>query len=433
MKNNIFVLSHYNAAKMLYWITLTFVLISIVYPIAYVMPGKIIFATPNVIAFIVAAIILCIILILILLNAIKYNGLIASSALVFAYFGYLLLTCLWAEYPESTITRLKFDLVNIFIFLLFFLFSLNNRIEQVRRIFIATIIPSLVVIVAGYLINPELRYLGFGNSINFLALSATFVTYSIFTDKSKTLTYCILLLLVYLSLIASMRKTPLFIACLGFVLVVILGWRHFKVNRQNLLLFLTVPLLFLLVLFVSKDFQELSLQTYSRVTGKDISYGDIYIVGEGVDTVRENIFDYANELIKDNWVLGIGYMNFAPHYGRQFNYYFVTPTGKEIAGMSVHNTFQALLLEGGLPLVTIMLLIFIRYFDILRQQINLSKNKKEIFFYKVLVVIMIQLMVWGVYHQLHQGVLLWMMLGLVFAEKHKKSSYNSSACWNKPG
>jgi hypothetical protein len=71
-----------------------------------------------------------------------------------------------------------------------------------------------------------------------------------------------------------------------------------------------------------------------------------------------------------------------------------------------------------------VLFLLFKYFKILIQLIASSKRNRDVVFYKMLIVVMIQLLVFGFYHQIHQAQFFWMILGYVFALKYKTPFHN---------
>jgi O-antigen ligase len=209
---------------------------------------------------------------------------------------------------------------------------------------------------------------------------------------------------------------------IGNILVLVIKTGSFKLKRKYVLALVSALVVFLLIFIASEDARNLSLVTYSRFTADTIGDGESNLLSGESDKFRGNIYNYANELIKDNWLFGIGYLNFMPLYAVEFNMPDqITPTGKIVSGTSVHNSYQAWLLEGGIPLVVIVVSILFRYFKILRQRIKLSNSERDVLLYKVLAIVMIQQLAYGLYHTVQHTQMFWMSLGFVFALKYKFS------------
>lgn len=413
--------------KVLYWITYVFLFVTafsnviLLFPLLN-LPSTETILTPNIIKFVTAYFVTYILAILILNRAIQTRYLLTSFSYIIMYFGYLLLTSLWAISQYTTLSALKYSLINIFSFVLFYLFSLNQENEKIARLFKDLAIPAIVFTIVNYIINPEAARLDFFST---LAISSIFIVYSIIISKQNKVLNYLLIFLSLSSLVLSMNRIWTFSFFVGYIILNNWASRYYKVISKNVILIICGFLFFLLAFFISKDVQELGLKVYSRFTGNDISYGDIYIYGEPKDILRENIFDYANKLIKRNWSFGIGYQNYQLEFAKIYGYYYVTPNGKEMVGATLHNVYQAWLLEGGIPLVMIVFFLLFRYFRILVQQVRFTKTKDEVLFYKLLMAIMIQMLVVGWYHQIHEMQFFWMMFGLVFGLKYRSDDQDT--------
>ena len=156
--------------------------------------------------------------------------------------------------------------------------------------------------------------------------------------------------------------------------------------------------------------------------------GDQVIEAEKPDVLRWLIYNEASSRYETNWLLGIGYMNFMPWFGDMYNYSSENLNGKMVFGMSLHNTFQAWALEGGLPCLFIVTLLIFKYFSILRRRAKYSVNDLEKSYYKLLTIIMICLLVEGLFYQIHQTPVFFIMLGIVYAldDKKRNTIYRTS-------
>ncbi len=408
-----------NSRMTLYWASFSFFFVYLFSGLTLVLfTDDILLLTPNVLNFTAAAVITIIITFQWANKWINNDGLISSLGLLVAYLLYLLVTIVWAEYPDYTLGWLRIDVLNIFSFSLFYLLSLNYKTEKIAQIHTGLIIPAAIYTIIVYFLNNESSRLG---PSSFFSAAAIFAIYAIVTSvKSKARLY-FYFAFTFLFVILSMHKTTLLSFIVGIAIMLVFS-RLYKA-LGNITRTIVIALLLMGVGFtVSEDLQRLGLVTYARITGNDVSYGKIFVSGEATDEVRAEIFRYANELIEDHYVFGIGYMNFMPYYASEHQTQdFVTASGRTLAGTSVHNMYQAWLVEGGIPLIVIMLLSVLKYFKILRQKIKLSTTDNEKLLYKTLIVAMIQLLVTGIYHQVHQTQQFWMMFGFVYALKYKKT------------
>jgi O-antigen ligase len=113
-----------------------------------------------------------------------------------------------------------------------------------------------------------------------------------------------------------------------------------------------------------------------------------------------------------------------PWFGDMYNFIDENPKGKETVGMNLHNTFQTWALEGGLPCLCIVAMLLWKYFRILRRRIIQSNNDLEKSYYKLFVIGMVCSLVVGLFHQIHQTPMLFILLGIVYALEDNNKNNN---------
>jgi hypothetical protein len=260
------------------------------------------------------------------------------------------------------------------------------------------------------MIDPEFQRLG-GHTIVFLPFIFLFCAARII--QSFSIITFILMASCLLMLVISLSRTPLLISVVGFFLIL-----STTPKRSRLKIFALIFSIFFTIALTIISFQPLKLlaaRSFSRITYQDVTVGDQVIDAEMPDIIRWTIHKDSLSLYKSNWIFGIGYMNFMPWFGDEYNYSKINTRGKEVVGMNLHNTFMTWALEGGIPCVAIIFLILWKYFRILNKRIKQSEDIYERSYYKLLAISMICIFIRGLFHQIHQDPLFYIFIGIVYA------------------
>jgi O-antigen ligase len=117
-------------------------------------------------------------------------------------------------------------------------------------------------------------------------------------------------------------------------------------------------------------------------------------------------------------------MNFEPWFGHEYNYSQKTASGKEVVGVTLHNTYQTWALEGGVPCLLISVYLLWKYFNILVTRIRRSIDNTEKSYYKLLIISMCCLLLEGLFHQIHQTPVFFILIGIVYALELKFNKKN---------
>ena len=366
----------------------------------------------------------CVVTILLLLTgALKTRGLFRSTGLIVIYFLYLLLTAMWAEYPDITIWYVATESIYIIIFALFYLLSMNFAPDRIIDFFVYMVPPAIIIYLILYIIDPGVSRLG-GYALVMLPFVLFFCTLQLVQSFSirnvAFVSSCLIMLVV------GMSRTPLLIAGLGLLLMFVMITKRQRTRYKFVAVFMIIGAVITITFFAVQPLRLNAVKTFVRITYQDMVVGDQLIQAEKLDVVRWTIYADALSLYKTNWLFGMGYMNFMPWYGAMYNFSFENARGKETVGMNLHNSFQSWALEGGLPCLGIITLLLWKYFSILRRRIRQSKNDLEKTYYKLFIIVMICLLMEGLFHQIHQTPVFYIFLGIVYALDDKYSLYQNS-------
>jgi len=350
------------------------------------------------------------------------RGLLKSTLLIAAYYLYLLITSLWAQYPATSIWHVATETIYILIFALFYFMSVKFAPASIVDFFANLLPPAAVVFVIDYAINPESSRHG-GYVLVLLPFIFLFCTFRLIQNHSlKNVAYVTASLLM---LILGVSRTPLLIAGVGLLLM-FLTMFDTRLRFKFILSFLVIGAIAISTVVIVPQLRINAAKTVSRIIYQDIAVDSRVVEAEKSDILRWLIYSEAISLYKDNSILGIGYMNVMPWVGDKYSIVSESSDGKEIVGMNLHNTYQTWLLEGGLPCVVLVLILLRRYFKTIRHMIKTSMNKYNKSYFKLLAISMICVLIEGLFHQIHQAPVFFIFIGLVYA-LHGRINYSNAS------
>ena len=367
--------------------------------------------------YIVTAVVISFTTIFLLSGVFKTRGLIQSTIFIVTYYGYLLTTSIWAEFPKITIFYVFIESIFISIFILFYILSLNYTYEDIIRFFVYLVPPAVIIFIVSFIVDPNALRLG-GNVLIILPFLSFFCVLLLIYSFS-ILNLIILVPSCLLMLMLGMSRAPILITGLGFFLMFLTITKRFKSRCKLITVFISSVLIITIAATTSQSVRLNIAKLIARTVYHDVAVDDQVVEAEKPDFVRWRIYDDARLLYKKNWLIGIGYMNFMPWFGNTYNYTSLNTRGKEIVGMNLHNIYQTWALEGGLPCLIIVILLLWNYFKILIKKIRLSEKDFEKSYYKLLLIMMICLLVEGLFHQINQAPVFFILMGIVYALKYK--------------
>jgi O-antigen ligase len=351
-------------------------------------------------------------LLLILGRVLKTRGLVKSTGFMVIYFLYLLLTATWAEYPADTVLFVAIDSINVIIFALFYILSMNFAPFRIVDFFVCVVPPAIIIYFITYIIDPEASRFG-GYVIAFLPSVLLFCTLRLI--QSVSIQNITLVLACLLMLVLGMTRTPLLVAGIGLIMMFLMVAKSWRSQHKLFGALALISIIVMITIFSIQPLRTISIRAVSRIIPQDVFVGNQLIEAEPTDIGRWKVYSDAVSLYKDNWLFGIGYMNFMPWFGAMYGYYYENIGGKETVGMNLHNVYQTWALEGGLPCLMIVAFLLWKYFNILITRIRKSRDKLEKSYYKVLIIGMICLLVSGVFQQIHQTPVFYIFMGIVYA------------------
>ncbi|WP_216184244.1 O-antigen ligase [Polynucleobacter sp. MWH-HuK1] len=155
------------------------------------------------------------------------------------------------------------------------------------------------------------------------------------------------------------------------------------------------------IFFVMALFAEKIQTTYKRLSDPQ---GD-------EDPSRTAISTLSFELLSENFPAGIGLGGFSSISQELINYRILDARGEIVYGANLHSSYMTWALEGGLPIVVIVLSLCFFTFRAIR---HLLKDEKSRVLGEVMLIWLFQGMLYGLFQQWHNSAPFWMLFGLVF-------------------
>jgi hypothetical protein len=224
--------------------------------------------------------------------------------------------------------------------------------------------------------------------------------------------------IVFVLIVASTKKA---MTAIALVSVALAYWakkrNNFVVNPNNDPINkprrATAWLQKLTMLIVGSVLALLLFQNIQATLGRFLYEGD-------GDPTRTLIALTSYKLLLQYFPRGIGWGGFSSITRDDLNYQTVDLRGEVSVGANIHNSFVTWALEGGLPIVLLMLILFIYYFRTVR---FFLKNEKSNLLGWVTLIWMLQGIFFGMFHQWHNTVLFWPLFGFTFGcyERYKRA------------
>lgn len=353
--------------------------------------------------YVATAVALAAIAILIAKRAVRIDGLIRAAAPVALYFLWLLATALWAKYPRDVFTWLAIDLIELAVFLLFFLAGRNASAGSIITGLTSTVIPSVVVAAIMHALDrggdpASVRVAPY--ALELLPMVIPFIVARSMTARVSW-PYRLAIALVFGVLVLGRSRTPFATGGLMLILSVLVLREHGRSVLRELLLAGAIVIGTIGVLLAVPATRPPAVALYSRYLRADIAFGGVQVHAQKRDGTRPLLMRLSKELLPEAMPLGIGYMNMAGHSRNA--------TGKSL---SLHNMYMTFLLEGGLPCVAIVVFLAWRHGRALRLYVGAARTAEERGYGKAIIVASLGLLPMGMFHQVQQTPALWMLLGL---------------------
>jgi hypothetical protein len=350
--------------------------------------------------YIAAVIAFAVVAALSLIGLVRIDGLAFGAAPILLYFGYLALTSLWALFPSITLTWVLIDSIEVVVFALFYLWSLNASPRHISNGLVLLAYLSLPIALVLYLIDPTEIRLG---ERGLAVLPALIPFCWMIAVRQRSLWGLGGVFVVLGMLIVSQSRAPV---GAGLIAAWLCGIAYSKNTRQwlfaTLLLFATFAVIVAVLLWNSAS-RDLVIGALSRFAVSDIDIAGITIEAEPHDEVRWLLFFVALDTIWTYQPFGMGYMNFYQWFGQEIG-----------DAQNLHMSAQTWLLEGGVLCVAIVAIMFLRFYQVLSR--TKRKGLKELKDYcTALSIAMAAILILSLFHQPHQAPMMYALLGLGYS------------------
>lgn len=335
------------------------------------------------------------------------------ALLVVLYFAAFAIVSFWEQFPGTSVEHGKFELIHIAVAFNAYLLGRALPPERILKMHVVLGIVLMLYAVAQMVFGADVSRYGYGQQL-MLCLPAALIL-----GRHNLAIVGILIMM------ASAHKTPLGSAIVAIAFT--FWWLHGaswlrnrragrvrRWKRERVLLFpIKVIAVIVVAVVVGLVFTERIALTVARFLPEDtyIDFGSFSVVGEGEDRERLYVSEASRSLLPDYFIQGMGFMNFYAWTGRDRDSSRVTRLGREETGVNLHNSYMTWALEGGLLVVSAVLLMFYRTHLRIRNLLAVPAFRQV----GILAVSWAAaLLLLGTAHQLHAIVQLWGTIGLIF-------------------
>jgi hypothetical protein len=347
------------------------------------------------------------------IGAVRIRGMLRDLWPLFLYFAYLLVASTQAEYASEARYWSFADSIGFLVACVFWVAVRNNEPAAIRAGFIYVSIIAAPVAILVYRSFPEASRLG-GYALPFYPIAVPFLWAEIIGGKRRRVALLALTIVLGM-LFVSRSRTPLVAALIVLAFCFLFIGRSVA-QRVKLGLLLAVIITSLFVALMSFSVTRITVLTFvARVTHEDIVTAEVYIPGEPYDPTRERLDSLVVAGIRDVQPFGYGYNTTGFLFERSFGYF--TP---------LHNIYQIWIFEGGVFCALIMLGVLIRHVAALRRARMRAPDQEHEILARCLMFSTLGMLLFGIFHQMHQGPLFYAVLGMALGLRQRAVSSH----WN---
>ncbi len=337
--------------------------------------------------------------------------------LLFIFFIYLLISCTWASFPETTIVAWVVDSIYLFIFIMAYIMAVNNDINRLARVFES--IPYAVIIFTSWAmynfgvvrqeVYGEATQLGSSSSTMgiYLAASLPFLIWRYHRNHSLFAAVKIVVA-IGMQFIFQSRAT-----LVASFIVFMATWYSLAPQKSRVLvslfrmtIFLSSAFVVLMIFEQGREFLQKSAERFGM--GMELSFFDAESAlsshpTERVDLDRRLMWLTTYNCFIENILLGVGYMNIGQIFLDNYGWFVVS-----------HGIISTLFGETGLIGAGIFFGILTKYFYSVSCSIAECKTREESEFPKICCCSMLCIIFVGLFHQILQDQLFYTLLAVGF-------------------
>jgi hypothetical protein len=333
-------------------------------------------------------------------GAVHVRGLVRDLWPLGLYFLYLFAASFQSEWAAEARYWSLVDSAGILVAALFWIAARNATPQEIRRGLVYVSLLGALIALIIYRAMPYLSRLG-GYALAFNPVVVPFLWADI-VNKGRHRVLAIFTLAVVLSFVLLSRsRTPLATAIIVLGLSFLWIGRGFFKKLMHASLLGIILVTSIAVLYSYRTPRIFLLTFVARVTHDDVITRDIYIPGEPKDPVRMRLDELVRDTMWPAQPFGVGYSTHQRLYERRWG-----------DPVPLHSMYQTWLVEGGIVCVLIVLPILIRQFFALRTAHRRAATDDEATMARCITLATVAVLLMGLFHQMHQGPVLYAMLGL---------------------
>lgn len=357
----------------------------------------------------VAAIAVFIAVMLVASGVLRTCGFTRAIAPVFVYFGLALASAGWAMYPDDTLRWLAIDSISIVVFALSFLTGRNTTPTQLTTAFMTLTIPSVIMAAVAQIVDPTApRSAEYAGAV--LAFLPPFLYLRALIGRRRW-PAVLAMVVAFAVLIYGRSRTPLAAAILLTVIAVVVFRKQARLTIRDALIFGALVVVTTVMLLLVPITRKPMVMMFVRLTHIGVVWGDLNVPAEPTENwQRVDLDAVSRALLPEAIPFGIGYGNFVRRFHRVTGYY-----------LPIHNIYMSWLVEGGLLAWGAVLWLATRHIRSLRACIQGAPTLEQRAHGQLIAIASVGILTIGVYHQVHQNPMFWVLLGLGAACSVKES------------
>jgi hypothetical protein len=347
--------------------------------------------------YIATAIAVLALVVLIIRRRVRIDGLVPAVAPVLLYFAWLLASALWARYPEYVLHWVAIDAIQILVFVLFYIAGRNTRTDTIGIALISILIPSVIVATIMAALDDGLEPTVVRLAPYGLTLLPMLMPFLVLREGASAKPWLMrfAMAVAFALLIVGRSRAYLIVA---MVLLVLSTFVY--ANSRALLRYVAISTVTVATLLVAVPTRPAVVALVVRFIHADASWGGVTVPEQLTDGTRLTLASTAQTLLPRAIPIGIGYMNMLG--------YAHDTKGRSLP---LHSAYVSFFLEGGLPCVAIVLFLAWRF----ARSVRMAMRGPHREYAQALAIAGAGVLLAGIYHQVHQSPVLFLLLALAAA------------------
>lgn len=322
------------------------------------------------------------------------------------YVAYLYIAGSYSEFPADAHFYAAADLIQIPIFGLFYLLIINDAPDALSRIMLQMSFVGTAMTVVQFALASQSVYGTLAQNINRGTLALTTMPFcaafsvAAMANKQQRKLAFVTFVLAWLVLLIGQARTPILVSFIDCALVLAIAPINLRLKVRMVATVTAAVAIAIAAAWFYPTTNDMVRRTAARFLQQDIVIDGNLIPAEHGDPVRDQIWATSLRLLPEAQPFGIGYWNFPRLFERETDIY-----------TSIHSVYMVWAVEGGFCCVLIVLWMLALHIRWLRRAMRRAIDARHRELARTLVIITIGDAVWGLFDQLQQGPLFFMVLG----------------------